>query len=187
MISLVLAPRLAAGGTFVSTSWSWVGDFRLRLQGCLFRCPTQPDCCRRKEGGHEPKKYGFTFERRVFCFSRERHVRSHHDGAFVLHFASKVPPRRRGAHYPLRSDKIRLLGFTTLHDSRRYAIPRCLGPSHPDTKISYIIRFQPLTNSNFNDRGELRGHQLGRQAAADFGCTCRASARPRRQRLNELD
>jgi hypothetical protein len=34
--------------------------------------------------------------------------------------------------YP--SDKIRLLGFTTLHDSRRYAIPRCLGHSHPDTK-----------------------------------------------------
>ena len=31
-------------------------------------------------------------------------------------------------------DKIRLLGFTTLHDSRRYAIPRCLDPSHPDTK-----------------------------------------------------
>jgi hypothetical protein len=29
---------------------------------------------------------------------------------------------------------IRLLGFTTLHDSRRYTIPRCLGPSHPDTK-----------------------------------------------------
>jgi hypothetical protein len=24
-----------------------------------------------------------------------------------------------------RSDKIRLLGFTTLHDSRRYAIPLC--------------------------------------------------------------
>jgi hypothetical protein len=59
------------------------GDFRLRLQGCLFRCPTQPDCCRRKEGGDEPKKYGFTFERRVFCFSRERHVRPHHDGALV--------------------------------------------------------------------------------------------------------
>ena len=33
-----------------------------------------------------------------------------------------------------RSDKIRLLGFTTLHDSRRYTIPRCLAPSHPDTK-----------------------------------------------------
>ena len=32
-------------------------------------------------------------------------------------------------------DKIRLLGFTTLHDSRRYAIPRCLDPSHPDTSI----------------------------------------------------
>jgi len=30
---------------------------------------------------------------------------------------------------------IRLLGFTTLHDSRRYAIPRCLGPSHPDTNV----------------------------------------------------
>jgi len=29
---------------------------------------------------------------------------------------------------------MRLLGFTTLHDSRRYAIPRCLDPSHPDTK-----------------------------------------------------
>jgi len=29
----------------------------------------------------------------------------------------------------------RLLGFTTLHDSRRYAIPRCLDPSHPDTKV----------------------------------------------------
>jgi hypothetical protein len=135
MISLVLAPRLAAGGTFVSTSWSWVGDFRLRLQGCLFRCPTQPDCCRRKEGGDEPKKYGFTFERRVFCFSRERHVRPHHDGALVC------------GDYPLPTS----------------------------------------TNSNFNDRGELRGHQLARQAAADFGCTCRASARPRRQRLNELD
>jgi hypothetical protein len=39
--------------------------------------------------------------------------------------------------YPVSSslrDKIRLLGFTTLHDSRRYAIPRCLDPSHPDTK-----------------------------------------------------
>ena len=32
-------------------------------------------------------------------------------------------------------DKIRSLGFTTLHDSRRYAIPRCLGPSHPDTRV----------------------------------------------------
>jgi hypothetical protein len=49
----------------------------------------------------------------------------------------------------LRSDKIRLLGFTTLHDSRRYTIPQCLGPSHPDTKarctgdddtLSYLIR-----------------------------------------------
>ena len=29
---------------------------------------------------------------------------------------------------------IYMLGFTTLHDSRRYAIPRCMGPSHPDTK-----------------------------------------------------
>jgi len=27
-----------------------------------------------------------------------------------------------------------LLGFTTLHDARRYAIPQCLGPSHPVTK-----------------------------------------------------
>jgi hypothetical protein len=34
----------------------------------------------------------------------------------------------------LRYDKIRLLGFTTLHDLRRYATPRCLDPSHPDTK-----------------------------------------------------
>ena len=34
----------------------------------------------------------------------------------------------------LRYDKIRLLGFTTLHDSRRYATPRCLDPSHPDTE-----------------------------------------------------
>ena len=39
------------------------------------------------------------------------------------------------------SHKIRLLGGScwavtseTLHDSWRYAIPRCLGPSHPDTK-----------------------------------------------------
>ena len=30
-------------------------------------------------------------------------------------------------------DKIRWLGFTTLHDLRLYTIPRCLGPSHPDT------------------------------------------------------
>jgi hypothetical protein len=28
-------------------------------------------------------------------------------------------------------DTIRLLGFTMLHDSRRYTIPQCLGPSHP--------------------------------------------------------
>ena len=36
-------------------------------------------------------------------------------------------------------DKIRFLGFTTLHDSRRYIIPRCLGPSHPDTiYLSYL-------------------------------------------------
>jgi hypothetical protein len=35
-------------------------------------------------------------------------------------------------------DKIRWLGFTTLHDSRRYAIPRCLDPSHPDTKARCI-------------------------------------------------
>jgi hypothetical protein len=27
----------------------------------------------------------------------------------------------------------------TLHDSRRYTIPRCLGPSHPD---SYKIRYK---------------------------------------------
>jgi hypothetical protein len=39
-----------------------------------------------------------------------------------------------------RRDKIRLLGFTTLHDSRRYAIPRCLDPSHPDIYyLSYLI------------------------------------------------
>jgi hypothetical protein len=30
--------------------------------------------------------------------------------------------------------KIRLSGFTTLHDSRRYKIPRCLGASRPDTR-----------------------------------------------------
>ena len=36
-------------------------------------------------------------------------------------------------------DKIRLLGFTTLHDSRRYAIPRCLDPSHPRQTQSYLI------------------------------------------------
>ena len=27
-----------------------------------------------------------------------------------------------------------MVGFHALHDSRRYTIPRCLGPSHPDTK-----------------------------------------------------
>ena len=37
--------------------------------------------------------------------------------------------------FPSLRDKIRLLGFTTLHDSRRYAMPRCLDPSHPDTKV----------------------------------------------------
>jgi hypothetical protein len=55
--------------------------------------------------------------------------------------------KAKGAHFRVRAgsiagvglsgrprDKIRLLGFTTLHDSRRYAIPRCLDPSHPDTK-----------------------------------------------------
>ena len=31
-------------------------------------------------------------------------------------------------------DKIRLLGFTTLHDSRRYTILRCLGPLTPRLK-----------------------------------------------------
>jgi hypothetical protein len=32
-------------------------------------------------------------------------------------------------------DKIRLLGFTTLHDTRRDAIPQCLGPSpHTQTQ-----------------------------------------------------
>jgi len=46
--------------------------------------------------------------------------------------------------------KIRLLGFTTLHDSRRYTIPRCLGPSHPDTKARctaesrLVGRFSPV-------------------------------------------
>jgi len=38
---------------------------------------------------------------------------------------------------PGSSDKIRykiVWVSRTLHDSRRYAIPRCLGPSHPDTK-----------------------------------------------------
>ena len=29
-----------------------------------------------------------------------------------------------------------MLGVTTLHDTRRYAIPQCLGPSHPDTIYS---------------------------------------------------
>ena len=39
-------------------------------------------------------------------------------------------------YHPLSRPMIdRLLGFTTLHDSRRYAIPRCLDPSHPDTKV----------------------------------------------------
>ena len=39
-----------------------------------------------------------------------------------------------------RLDQIRLLGFTTLHDSRRYTIPRCMGPSHPDTSHLIFIR-----------------------------------------------
>ena len=34
-------------------------------------------------------------------------------------------------HMHIDADKIRWLGFTMLHDSRRYTIPRCLGPSHP--------------------------------------------------------
>ena len=31
------------------------------------------------------------------------------------------------------------MGFTTLHDLRRYTIPRCLGPSHPDTKARCAV------------------------------------------------
>jgi hypothetical protein len=48
--------------------------------------------------------------------------------------------RRDGtATLPFTIDKIRLLGFTTLHDSRRYTIPRCLGPSHPDIKARCAV------------------------------------------------
>ena len=36
------------------------------------------------------------------------------------------------------SDKIRLLGFTTLHDSRRYAIPRCWIP-HTQTQRHGVL------------------------------------------------
>jgi hypothetical protein len=43
----------------------------------------------------------------------------------------------------IRLDKIRLLGFTTLHDSRRYAIPRCLDPSHYLILSVEVARFHP--------------------------------------------
>jgi hypothetical protein len=51
-------------------------------------------------------------------------------------------------YHPLseRYDKIKLLDFTTLHDSRRYTIPRCLGPSHPDTKARCaVMMIRPYT------------------------------------------
>ena len=36
-------------------------------------------------------------------------------------------------------DKIRLLGFTTLHDTRRYAIPQCWAP-HTQTQRHGVYR-----------------------------------------------
>jgi len=67
-------------------------------------------------------------------------------GRGCMHAPRWTPPGRRRSF--VRSfDKIRLLGFTTLHDSRRYTIPRCLGPSHPDTKARCAVMI-PLDDPN---------------------------------------
>jgi hypothetical protein len=47
-------------------------------------------------------------------------------------------------HMHIDADEIRWLGFTMLHDSRRYTIPRCLRPSHPDTKARCLASRCPL-------------------------------------------
>jgi hypothetical protein len=43
----------------------------------------------------------------------------------------------------IRDNKIRLLGFTTLHDTRRYAIPQCWAP-HTQTQRHGVLAMMNL-------------------------------------------
>ena len=82
-------------------------------------------------------------------------------------------------------DQIRLLGFTTLHDSRRYTIPRCLGPlSYLIYLISISFLYVFFSSQSFAARERrLRQSRLRRDGTATTGrlplalCT---SARPHR-------
>ena len=58
----------------------------------------------------------------------------------------------------IRSDKIRLLGFTTLHDTRRYAIPQCAtGPGGQTHTLAIGYSSQKLLpNVQLYERRYLR-------------------------------
>jgi hypothetical protein len=91
-----------------------------------------------------------------------------------------------------------LLGFATLHDSRRYAIPRCLGPSHPDTKArltgddEYLyrilsrlcLRFPPPLHSC--EQSALVAGRTAHQCCGQGQRSCRAEMQRRPSLFFEL-
>jgi hypothetical protein len=50
-----------------------------------------------------------------------------------------------------RDDKIRLLGFTTLHDTRRYALPQCWAP-HTQTQRHGVLAMMNTPPINLGTR-----------------------------------
>jgi hypothetical protein len=53
-------------------------------------------------------------------------------------------------------DKIRLLGFTTLHDTRRYAIPQCWAP-HTQTQRHGVLAMMNYLILSYLSVGSLSG------------------------------
>ena len=91
---------------------------------------------------------------------------------------SRVQPRASLRSLLLRSrlspttiDKIRLLGFTTLHDSRRYTIPRCLGPS-------YLLSLSYLYLSSYPNARWLARYYRPREVFVVEDCLNRDPRRP---------
>jgi hypothetical protein len=83
--------------------------------------------------------------------------------------------------------EIRLLGFTTLHHSQRYAIPQCLDPSHPDTKARCAAMMtRKASAGNRGGNLQMRAHVLLVLLATADALLLSGNGSSRRAKLREL-
>ena len=69
---------------------------------------------------------------------------------------------------PFAEDKIRLLGFTTLHDTRRYAIPQCWAP-HTQTQWHGVYLIFRRTRHGITDQPDCHDDPQVDERGSDHG------------------